>query len=810
MRKLLLRPRVFFAALVVILCAGIFQLGPTGMQANEPVKDVAADLGYGAAFERELARIGPISKDEFGKRYAGRITYLPKLDWDPAQAVFFDRFNLDPKDPQAKARARGAEEAMLREHHKRQGKPLAADAPVMVAVHGGYDFRLNDAELKKFREHGFVVCERMHAPSCTDLYYRVYKRDLPVLITSDSVLHAWHRSYDVLLGEVETTILIPALDYLLSGMSAEVARAHKEYGAGLLRDGLTDADYFLAVARRLLNGEEEKSALGQDDRVERTIEACRLERAGTWELFGRQRLVDFSQFKPRGRYESSPALKRYFQAMMWCGRIDLRVAGNPKESSPRELAAAVVLYDLLQKSGQLEEWRKCDRLLQTFVGRPDSMTLAELGDVLSAAGVRSTADLKDASELTALQHRIAAGKLGAQEIRGDFYYTDPDQPGRLVLPRSVTFLGQRFALDSWALSKLVYDDIHWEGKDVMRRVPTCLDVSFSVFGNDQAAPLLYSRLTNREGHRFRDGLNYQHNLVAVRDVIDAHFKASPQPNLYTGWLGLLRELSRPTTGEEYPQAMRTRAWAMKTLNTQHASWTQLRHDTVLHVKQSMTGIPGCYYPAGYVEPVPQFWGRLEQMAAQAATLIDKAPHPTPAKQSRQVKFLQSFSGTMKVLREIAVKELAQEPLTKEETKFLEDVISTRHEKIGSGAFLRLEGWYPALFYGGIEDSRKWDALVADVHTDPPAPEVGDPGAVLHQAAGNIDLLLLAVDSGPDRMMYAGPVLSHYEFELSGVARQSDAEFCKQLQAGKSPQRPDWTSDYLVPGKNVEVRTYHRE
>ena len=39
--------------------------------------------------------------------------------------------------------------------------------------------------------------------------------------------------------------------------------------------------------------------------------------------------MDFSQFKVRGHYEHSERLKHYFQAMMWCGTIDLRVAGNP-------------------------------------------------------------------------------------------------------------------------------------------------------------------------------------------------------------------------------------------------------------------------------------------------------------------------------------------------------------------------------------------------------------------------------------------------------------------------------------------------
>ena len=112
------------------------------------------------------------------------------------------------------------------------------------------------------------------------------------------------------------------------------------------------------------------------------------------------------------------------------------------------------------------------------------------------------------------------------------------------------------------------------------------------------------------------------------------------------------------------------------------------------------------------------------------------------------------------------------------------------------------GWYPQLFYKGRKDCAKWDALVADVHTDP-----NSPGSVLHQAVGNVDLLMIAIDSGKDRMVFAGPVLSHYEFEMEGAVRKSDSEWQKQLQDGKAPPRPEWTRDYLVPGVNPAVKNY---
>jgi hypothetical protein len=135
------------------------------------------------------------------------------------------------------------------------------------------------------------------------------------------------------------------------------------------------------------------------------------------------------------------------------------------------------------------------------------------------------------------------------------------------------------------------------------------------------------------------------------------------------------------------------------------------------------------------------------------------------------------------------------------------VLEVHHERIGSGALLRYAGWYPALFYLGWEDSLKWDALVADVHTNPPAPLVGDPGCVLHEGVGCVELMMLAVDNGKDRMVYAGPVLSHYEFEMPGVSRKADSEWKADLRTGKAPPRPDWTHGYLVPGTNPGLPHY---
>jgi hypothetical protein len=103
-----------------------------------------------------------------------------------------------------------------------------------------------------------------------------------------------------------------------------------------------------------------------------------------------------------------------------------------------------------------------------------------------------------------------------------------------------------------------------------------------------------------------------------------------------------------------------------------------------------------------------------------------------------------------------------------------------------------------------------------VHTDVPNIAPPDPGSVLHEAVGLVNLLMLAVDNGADHFVCAGPVLSHYELEVTGPPRRlSDQEwsggpfarsgiingnFPPDVPAsrieGLAP--PIWTQSYLVP------------
>ncbi|MBI3822097.1 MAG: DUF3160 domain-containing protein [Planctomycetes bacterium] len=790
-------------ALMGILGAAYHGVAPTSnpVQANPPAAAAGGQLqgGFANAFQGELKVLGQISTEEFARRYPSSAKYLDAFPWDPTTAQYYDHLQLDPNDPKSQIRARGHHAQALRQQLQQQAIQKGEDPKLvperpMVSAKGHFDFRLNADEQAKFKKNGFVVSERMGAANFIEMYYRIYARDMPVFVSSDAILHAWHHSYDAMLEETETFYLHPNLNQILCAMHNKLPEAQKEYGQGTLQSSVKDADYFLTVAIRLLHGDTVHwpTHLDQDARVNKTLKACADLKMEKFNLFGRDREVDFSQFKVRGHYEKSQTLAQYFRAMMWLGRTDLRVAGYGGNTSAREMGASLVLHDLLQRSKKFQDWQNFDNTIQTFVGKTDSMTFAQLGDVLKEAKFQTPAQVKNVDDLVNLQKAVLASNAGVQEIRGDIF-----QSGE-PLPRSFTFLGQKFVVDSWALNKVVYDDILWDNRPVRRKIPSGLDVSFAVFGNNQVVPQIVDRINNRDGNPLRDGMPYQHNLAAVRNVIDRLPETYWDENLYTQWLGSLRELSKPTTDVKNPQVMQTKAWAMKSLNTTMASWTQLRHDTILYAKQSYASV-SCFYPAGYVEPLPAFWGRMEKMAGMTGKMLGTIPYPESMKyqKDRQAEFCKHFATTMGTLKAIAEKELAQKELNAEETKFLGQLVEV---SFGCGGPPMYYGWYPRLYYGDRDDLTRWDALVADVHTDPMS-------GVLHQGVGNVDLMVIAVDNGKDRMLYLGPTMSHYEFEVAGANRKSDSEWRADLKAGKTPPRPEWTRDYLAPGLNPRAKDY---
>jgi len=245
--------------------------------------------------------------------------------------------------------------------------------------------------------------------------------------------------------------------------------------------------------------------------------------------------------------------------------------------------------------------------------------------------------------------------------------------------------------------------------------------------------------------------------------------------------------------------MRTAAWQRKQLQTQLGSWAELRHDTILYAKQSYTAYPDCEYPAGYVEPYPEFYARIKFFAEEAGRRFQAADYTAKdvnrsaqlkAAKQRQTVFFKKMAETLGSLETLARKELKAEPFTEQEKAFVKKTIDRRGG--GSGP-PRYDGWYCDLFYDR-QECAKWDPIIADVHTDPAS------GKCLEVGVGDVNMGVIAIDNEKDRAVYVGPLFSYYEFRHPVNDRLTDQQWQQMISTGKIPARPRWVEAFQVPGR----------
>ncbi len=77
--------------------------------------------------------------------------------------------------------------------HSRASSGTASKLFRTSSLTQGSELRLNDAELEKLGQNGFVISSRLAYPSFPYAYAAIYVHDLPVFVSGDMVLEALHR-----------------------------------------------------------------------------------------------------------------------------------------------------------------------------------------------------------------------------------------------------------------------------------------------------------------------------------------------------------------------------------------------------------------------------------------------------------------------------------------------------------------------------------------------------------------------------------------------------------------------------------------
>jgi hypothetical protein len=643
---------------------------------------------------------------------------------------------------------------------------------------------LTTDEMALLQNNGFVVSERLAFKDFSNAYAYIYWKDLPVLITTDSILHAIHKTYDDLLMRLEMSVFAPQVVAFLTKVRQQVRVESRANPA--LAQLYADIDTYLSVPLALL---EDKSAQKATTYLQLAQQANTIAEVT---LFGGKRKIDFTLFKPRGHYLKKEQLKRYFRAMNWLAHIDFRLLEYDPNGKPhlnlKHIAAAALLQKAITKANQRTTWQEFDNLISAFVGRSDNTTLSDLGRFLADAKIETVGDVfkADKAQLLSL---LTTRDYGQQQITGQLLAVGQNNPKSLSRPISFMLMGQRFTIDSYIMSNLVYDRLLVKDRKVPRALPSPLDVMYAL-GNDQAKIHLQSELAK---------YGYQDQLDSLRTTVEKYEAPFWVSSIYNRWLSILRTLNVDTTTSAYPQAMQTAAWADKMLHTQLASWTQLRHDNILYVKQSFTVGIACEYPTGYIEPYPAFYIAVQDYArtGREAIIMATSFFKDNASELRQtaLAYFEHLDTVATTLQIMAEKELRLEQFTPQEEAFLKDTTILQKDSIGCGE-VREEwnGWYPKLFPWKDESP----ALIVDIHTnvnnDLPPPRV------LHVATGDVAAQILIVDTDEGQTMYVGPSFTYYKVIENGLppVRLTDDEWKERLRGKARPMPPSWTASFRLP------------
>jgi len=400
---------------------------------------------YDNAFNSEL------TLEQF-REDANDPTCLDGIDWDPTTAAYFTEFNTTPADHNANLSPQNPERRIT-------------------------DFTLNDDELEKFSRNGFMVRERaithqinpefddFRSPvtNPVDMYYAVWTDDLPVFITADSVLDAWHQTFASILEELDEIAIYPSVKQLLidwdlaftdTKNSWDWPNATTEENEHM-QDAIDLVTFYMDVAQSFSNTTPPTSSPEALDWYNDLADPDPTQ-VQKWGMFGdRARFNRPNLYKPRGRYTNSSVLSAHFRTMIWLSRAQFHIAHSDELTliqRNRELRAAVLLALTIRDGGLMEDWKKIEAMLQGVAGQPDAMSLSEMVALLEANSLDSLSTIASESALANLRSLLLSSTYGLQEVNGGYYEFGEEEnicePDEIEQPRAFSLFGQRWTPDS--------------------------------------------------------------------------------------------------------------------------------------------------------------------------------------------------------------------------------------------------------------------------------------------------------------------------------------------------------------------------
>ncbi len=651
--------------------------------------------------------------------------------------------------------------------------PAITVAPDFSNVANFSRFQFTENEFHFLRSNHFVVSPRRTREGTGyremyDIYNEARELGIPILVTTDAMLHTFHLVFDRVLKTCEERHFYGLLGSMLSELYAETLAQQIAATDTLARWALWRNLEYLNVARSLFD----TTFVPQT-----TIGLCQqeLDLIAQHAPFTSSPIFeyaeDYTQYIVRGHYTQSDSLRRYFNTMMWLGRMTYDRL-NRGYTLGAILLTQALLRAQIDVHPVLDDWHDIYQTTVFFVGKSDDLGPDQYAQI--AYQVYGGSFLGSSPNDLAKRDLLAQFQQLAQDLPGPKI----EYPGQ---PPGFRLMGQRFIPDSYVLDELVFDKL-----PDPRFMPTGLDV-MAVLGSARALELL------QQTPDWTSFPSYPAKLNALRQEFAAYSAATWAQNVYWNWLYCLMPLLY-AKGEGYPSWMQTLAWLDKDLLAALGSWAELRHDTILYAKQSGTETsmkPDAVGKQGYVEPNPHLYARLASLALFLQTGL----------QHRNLLFTEFETSLGRLhdvlikLHEISQKELANRPLSPEDYETILNIGKTLEQ------IVEFAQWPTG---GPRPDNKDAMPVIADVHTD------ANTCTVLEEGVGYPYCVYAICSVEGQLVLTRGAGFSYHEFVWPSTDRLTDEAWQQMLQISSSPAPPAWSASFLAEAdwKNPQPDFYY--
>jgi hypothetical protein len=665
------------------------------------------------------------------------------------------------------------------------------------------DFTFSEEAKNLLAKNAFMV-----KPSYYNEFFPLYEQNrysyTPSFITTDSILHNYHLMFNFLLKQLEEKKLIAELKKLNTSMLSEALNQYNDLKGTEWENAAKRNVGFFSVGTKLLDSSVDIPSITADlvNQELALIEAHgNIAKSPVMNIGSEEEIIidtpqgpqslealkeDYTQYIPRGHYDTSEELKAYFKSMMWYGRLNFRMKNED------EIKSALLITLALNKENNQNNWNTIYEPVNFFVGKSDDITYYQFKDLAESVYEE---DLDVQMLLNNEDKFISFVKetktLEAPQINSMPIFEASIQKNREEEIKGFRFMGQRFTIDAAIFQRLIYREVGDKTKTCQdfkpeetgcllgaRCLPSGLDIP-ATMGSEEAKSILKEMGENQYAC-------YSENMSKMNQyVLDLETEEWTQ-NLYWGWLYQLRPLLDKKT-DIYPSFMQNTAWARKELNTFLGSWSQLKHDTILYAKQVYAelgaGGPEIRDDRGYVEPNPYVYARLASLLKMTSEGLEIRDLLTPSMKENLGKMEQLAMS----LKTISEKELNNEKLTDEEYELIRSYGGQLEH-----FWLEVNKDEPAF----KESTSQRDylnenpaAIIADVATDPN-------GKVLEVGTGKISEIYVVVPIDGELRIAKGGVYSYYEFAWPMSDRLTDKKWREILNSDQAPGLPEWTEEFI--------------